>query len=63
MTTKRDYMMKDFAKTPLGSTQASKKYTYKHIGGGYKYDHISGGAAANSKLDKSIRQLDTYTKE
>ena len=56
-------MIKDFGTTPLGSTEASKKYTYKHIGGGYKYGHISGGAAANSKLDKAIRRLDTYTKD
>jgi|TARA_R100001460_G_C3454094_1_gene165082 hypothetical protein len=63
MGTKRDYMMKDFGTTPLGSTEASKKYKYGHLSGGYKYDHISGGAASNSKLDKAIRKLDTYTKD
>ena len=63
MGTKRDYMMKDFGTTPLGSTEASKKYKYGHLSGGYKYDHITGGASANTRLDKQIRTLDTYKNE
>ena len=55
--------MKDFGKTPLGATQASKKYKYGHLSGGYKYDHITGGASANTRLDKQIRTLDTYKNE
>jgi|TARA_B100000519_G_C14170426_1_gene403606 hypothetical protein len=62
METKRDYMMKDFAKTPLGKYAKGGKASFKHLMGGYKYDHISGGSKNDNRLDKSIRQLDTYNK-
>ena len=55
-------MMKTFAKTPLGSYAKGGKASFKHLSGGYKYDHISGGSKNDNRLDKSIRQLDTYNK-